>query len=78
MNMKNALAADHLQELASKRAREYMELQSESERKLLECSSSMIHSTEGLHGQIELLKVALLKKAEELQMLKETHEKCPG
>merc|ERR1719228_888060 len=38
----------------------------------------MIHSTEELHGQIELLKGALLKKAEELQTLKEIHQKCPG
>merc|ERR1712142_543060 len=70
--------ADQLQELASRRALDLVEMRAESERRLMECTGSMIHSTEELHGQIELLKGALLKKAEELQTLKEIHQKCPG
>ena len=71
-------SADQLQELSSRRALDLVEMRAESERRLMECTGSMIHSTEELHGQIELLKGALLKKAEELQTLKEIHQKCPG
>ena len=62
----------------SKKSHELAELRVESEQKIHECTGSMIHSTEQLHGQMELFRVTLLKKAEELQTLKAIHEQCPG
>jgi hypothetical protein len=39
---------------------------------------TLLPVTEHLHAQAELLKLALLQKAEELQKLKFEHEQCPG
>jgi len=64
---------DLLKQMLEKKGKELAQLQSQTEEKLSLLTSSMKCSTENLHAQIEALKAALLRKAEELQRLKYEH-----
>jgi len=64
---------DLLKGLLEKKNKEVAQLQAATDEKLALLTASMKRSTESLHAQIEALKGALLRKAEELQRLKFEH-----
>merc|ERR1719334_2611220 len=64
---------DLLRQMLEKKNKELANLQATTDEKLSLLASSMKGSTENLHAQIEALKAALLRKAEELQRLKFEH-----
>jgi len=64
---------DLLKKMLENKGKELAQLQSQTDEKLSLLTSSMKCSTENLHAQIEALKAALLRKAEELQRLKFEH-----